>query len=1048
VSNRAARRANAASSRRRLQPSSVSTHHKFVSGRQRLQLLTSQIRRMRIDAEEQAETMLNLMASLVHEMAHADKIGLDALGSLAAKALDQAMTPATRASLKQIKWPQATDDTIEGLISDEVVRRSMIRSDLAITLGYTDRLALVAKDAKLEGRDPETAMREFYTKTLGDEPCQLMRDRLVAMKWRGANHDTLEDLIIYGVLDNLDRCVTLATQFSVLEDIEHDNPIQAHEGFERRLDDEFNKVLWPDEAVDLMGRLTHRMARQHYDELKDVVAGMSDKELTAYAKTVQITGDWATAKPKILKLGWKGASAATIDAVFMNAVLYEIRDMTRAASNDVISEVAKKYLARETGVTPGHLRCMEAVIRRIDELTHPLPTLITVVAFEIAGTVRVDVLDRHDMATLAASRPDIRSALDEGFDKTKALAARAYSGWMETTDPIATIILTDAAGTHVTTCCAFTPKGTRVPPLRSIDPYRELELPVSPFTAPAGATRVDSLNPSHRRCLDAIVAWTDTVPKPTKFPCVLLAFEDADGTHVVGNADEIDHMTRGDRPFAKHLRQLMDTGLAHPDLKLMKEPSVSILIDKDNVATWVLADLATAATQPPVTGGPGTEVAVMSESHERCLHKLIEHAALLPRPLTAPTPIVAFETSADGITVTSDPRAIDEITKRDLVVGPRVGALITEGLAAAAASRYVEPVVAVLGGDEGELRHVVIDMHQHPIINHAHPSGDPNLDSRWKKSMRGPTFYASTFDRALMRLGARLWQETYAKGMPEGKIIMEFDKMPDVDPVLGHFAALWAVHAFQRLSTSHTYAAAMMCTDADRESLATIQRQWSAFSVMVPNGMLIAEAPAPETSFEFTRILVALFDNRAELNIIDFTGPNGAMRMTIGSDAPTLPELLAPDTSVPPRYVSADEWSKGLGDTAAEQIRRCLTMAKRLVAGLLLSMQNAEAVKVRDVARRAGRPGKRDEEEPAHRLVTVGQPIKIDCREAVETFIKTGRGSGGRKSGLPQVQWIVRGHWRQQAYGVGRLGRKTIWIKPHWAGRSDAPILSRPKLVT
>ena len=90
----------------------------------------------------------------------------------------------------------------------------------------------------------------------------------------------------------------------------------------------------------------------------------------------------------------------------------------------------------------------------------------------------------------------------------------------------------------------------------------------------------------------------------------------------------------------------------------------------------------------------------------------------------------------------------------------------------------------------------------------------------------------------------------------------------------------------------------------------------------------------------------------------------------------------------------------------------------------------------------------RDEEEPAHRLVIVGQPIKIDCREAVETFIRSGRGSGGKKSGLPQVQWIVRGHWRQQAYGVGRLGRKRIWIMPHWAGKADAPILSRPKLVT
>jgi hypothetical protein len=38
-----------------------------------------------------------------------------------------------------------------------------------------------------------------------------------------------------------------------------------------------------------------------------------------------------------------------------------------------------------------------------------------------------------------------------------------------------------------------------------------------------------------------------------------------------------------------------------------------------------------------------------------------------------------------------------------------------------------------------------------------------------------------------------------------------------------------------------------------------------------------------------------------------------------------------------------------------------------------------------------------------------------------------------RKDGAKRVHW-VRGHWRNQAIGQGRLERKRIWIKPHVSG--------------
>lgn len=42
--------------------------------------------------------------------------------------------------------------------------------------------------------------------------------------------------------------------------------------------------------------------------------------------------------------------------------------------------------------------------------------------------------------------------------------------------------------------------------------------------------------------------------------------------------------------------------------------------------------------------------------------------------------------------------------------------------------------------------------------------------------------------------------------------------------------------------------------------------------------------------------------------------------------------------------------------------------------------------------------------------------------------------------------WIVRGHWRMQAYGVGRRQHRPVWIAPHVKGPADAPLLGGEKV--
>lgn len=287
-------------------------------------------------------------------------------------------------------------------------------------------------------------------------------------------------------------------------------------------------------------------------------------------------------------------------------------------------------------------------------------------------------------------------------------------------------------------------------------------------------------------------------------------------------------------------------------------------------------------------------------------------------------------------------------------------------------------------------------------------------------------------DHGLMRHGRQLWELTYAGGLTDEEVHGKIRAAVAADggglwsDDVSFFAAKWAVHAFQRLMTSHTFAAALMCSDVQREVLEGIERQWDAFLVVVPNGMLVAGG------FEFSRVLVASYESRSWLGLL---APDGAGFRLLASDASSLSVLLASD--------EAD-----LAQDSPPQ--RCMVLAKRLVAGLLLNLQDAGTHKVRKVEGR--QKGKGREAEPEHRIVTIGAPLEIDCRGAVKEYIERGTRSsektGHRHRGAPTVQWMVRGHYRMQAHGPKHTLRRKTWIRPFWKGSEAALIQTRAKVPT
>lgn len=326
----------------------------------------------------------------------------------------------------------------------------------------------------------------------------------------------------------------------------------------------------------------------------------------------------------------------------------------------------------------------------------------------------------------------------------------------------------------------------------------------------------------------------------------------------------------------------------------------------------------------------------------------------------------------------------------------------------------------------------------------------PNSPIGFKPAFAG--LCADWEDTTLMRFGERMWQQARERLSKEDQadhellqdaITAYIEKLYAPTTMskrvtaerIAVFALTWAVHAFQKLMTTHTYAAALMCSDPSKDVLKDLEIPYLGFMVHVPNGLLTFVSE-DGTQIDYTRILVtgrAGFGGHAFMTVYDPAAPPSSTGRTFTVGADTLADLLFDD---------AREWV-GVEDQRIEsptKETRVTRLAKRLVAGLLLAMQHQDNFKSRNVPTRTNR--ERGVKEPAHRITIIGRPLKIDCRPHVRDYLS------GKRHAPPSVQVIVRGHYKRQVIGIGRLGRKVIWVQPYWRGPEDAPILTRPKLLT
>ena len=245
----------------------------------------------------------------------------------------------------------------------------------------------------------------------------------------------------------------------------------------------------------------------------------------------------------------------------------------------------------------------------------------------------------------------------------------------------------------------------------------------------------------------------------------------------------------------------------------------------------------------------------------------------------------------------------------------------------------------------------------------------------------------------------------------------------------------------------HKYAAALMCTALSRE--VPLRAPWETFVVDVPDRLISVNDGAGRTGW-ITRAVVYIFEStdiggaalpaddpeRVRWSIMGLADNGIALWETgltvahvTNDQQSTLKEYASPFSNIPPEDADA----------------RASLLLRRYIVGISIDMiaQLEARAASRDSRPRSAVVATRSATEtapPELRNFKAGRALDIDCRETVRRF-----GCGERAA--PSVNWMVVGHFRNQAHGPGRVQRRLIWIQPHWGNNkagTSAPVALRP----
>lgn len=250
----------------------------------------------------------------------------------------------------------------------------------------------------------------------------------------------------------------------------------------------------------------------------------------------------------------------------------------------------------------------------------------------------------------------------------------------------------------------------------------------------------------------------------------------------------------------------------------------------------------------------------------------------------------------------------------------------------------------------------------------------------------------------------------------------------EVNRTIARISSRWCHYGFPLIDlASHRYAAALAVTDVCDD----LRLPWPCFVVRIPNG-IISTTHSTRGRVDLTTIAVNNQPDHPGGNLVHVCAwPPDGMYAGCGSHMGL--EIAA-------AAARGDLEAEGPGDHEPyphSKRRHQLVLRIAFNAATALLAENSPERLYQAQRRNDG-----DARPPRTRRFAIGSPVETDFRGALTDWVE------GRAKNLKKLQWMVRGHWRNQPHGLGGRDRRPQWIAPHWARRKgageDAPIPLRP----
>lgn len=224
--------------------------------------------------------------------------------------------------------------------------------------------------------------------------------------------------------------------------------------------------------------------------------------------------------------------------------------------------------------------------------------------------------------------------------------------------------------------------------------------------------------------------------------------------------------------------------------------------------------------------------------------------------------------------------------------------------------------------------------------------------------------------------------------------------------VLGRWCLAWAYAGYNVFELSNDFVAAMLLTDPRQIRFDDLRAPFPGLLITIPSGFATGIEGRP-----YTKIHLSYVDGAWNLYATDGT------------------RVL--DTSVGQRQALSWNFLEGLETEYTDEIVGADIAVARTVRQIAFGMLAYVTTVERAVEERAVTRSKKHacSDGPRPRVHDVGRSVKID-----PILVKYAR-AGERAIALQMKhRFIVRGHYRNQAHGLGHHDRKLIWIEPFWKG--------------